>query len=117
MNIIALSKHQLFLLKAPLLPCANCTLLLYTLTFHLFLPKHIFVLHRILFAQALAIAPHLSLGGLSRMVYEHLLGCFKPEDASSRFSKLFQVVDVVACGDIPRLVALMLGGNILLTMA
>jgi hypothetical protein len=36
-------------------------------------PKHIFVLDRTLFAQALATAPHLSLGGLSGMVYEHIL--------------------------------------------
>jgi hypothetical protein len=35
-------------------------------------PKHTFVLDRTLFAQALAIAPHLFLCGLFGMVYEHL---------------------------------------------
>ncbi len=34
--------------------------------------EHTFVFDRTLFAQTLAIAPHLSLGGLSGMVYEHL---------------------------------------------
>jgi len=64
-------------------------------------------LDRILFAHALAIVPHLSLGGLSRMVFEHLLGCFILENLSLGFSKLFQAA--IACGDIPRLVALVLG--------
>jgi hypothetical protein len=50
------------------------------------------------------------------MVYEHLLECFIPKDSSSRFSELFQVV-VVAHGDIPRSVALMLGVNKLLATA
>jgi len=36
--------------------------------------EHIFVLDKTLFIQALTIAFHLSLGGLSKMVYEHLLG-------------------------------------------
>jgi hypothetical protein len=45
-------------------------------------PKHIIILDRILFAQALTIAPHLSLGGLSKMVYECLLGCFILKDPS-----------------------------------
>ncbi len=58
-------------------------------------PKHIFVLYKTLFAQTLAIAPHLSLGGLSRMVYEHLSRCFIPKDPSSGFSKLFQIVVVI----------------------
>jgi len=52
----------------------------------IFQPKHTFVLDRILFAQALAIAPHLSSGGLFEMVYEHLLGCFILKDPSSGFS-------------------------------
>jgi hypothetical protein len=43
-------------------------------------PKHTFVLNKTLFAQALATVPHLSSGGLSGMVYEHLLGCFILED-------------------------------------
>jgi hypothetical protein len=51
------------------------------------------------------------------MVYEHLLGCFIPKDPSSWFLELFQVVVVVVHGDIPRLVAQMLGVNKLLTMA
>jgi hypothetical protein len=72
---------------------------------------------RILFAQALAIAPHFSLGGLLKMIYEHFLGCFIPEDPSSRFSKLFQTATIVAHGDILRLMALMLGANRLLAMA
>jgi len=54
-------------------------------------PKHNFVFDRTLFAQALAIASHLSLGMFSRMVYEHLLGCFILEDPSSRFSELFKL--------------------------
>jgi len=69
-----------------------------------------------MFAQALAITPHLSLSELSKMVYEHLSRCFIWEDPSLGFSKLFQVVTVVVCGDIFKLVALMLGANILLAM-
>ncbi len=72
--------------------------------------EHIFVLDRTLFTQTLTIAPHLTLGGLFGMVYEHFLGCFIVKDPSLRFSKLFQVVVIVVCGDIPRLVGLMLGG-------
>jgi len=34
-------------------------------------PKHILVLDRTLFAQALATVPHLFSNGLSKMVYEH----------------------------------------------
>ncbi len=52
--------------------------------------------------------------GLSRMVYEDLLGCFIPKDPSSWFLELFQVV---VHGDIPRSVALMLRVNKLLIMA
>jgi hypothetical protein len=51
------------------------------------------------------------------MVYEHLLGCFIPEGPSSWFSKLFQVDVVVAHGNIPRSMALLLGVNIMLAMA
>jgi hypothetical protein len=70
-----------------------------------------------LFAQTLAITPHLSSGGLSRMVYEHISKCFIPKDPSSGFLKLFQVVVVITRRDIPKLVALMLGANKLLKMA
>jgi hypothetical protein len=73
-------------------------------------------LDRILFVQALAIAPHLFLNGFFGMVYEHFLGCFIPEDPSLGFSKLFQTV-VIVHGVIFRLVALMLGVSKLLTMA
>jgi hypothetical protein len=51
--------------------------------------EHTFVLDRTLFAQALAITPRLSSGGLFGMVYEHLLGCFIPKDPSSRFRNYF----------------------------
>jgi hypothetical protein len=61
-----------------------------------FQPEHTFVLDKTLFVQALTIAPHLSLGGLSRIFYEHFSRCFILEDPSSRFSKLFQVVIIVA---------------------
>jgi hypothetical protein len=49
------------------------------------------------------------------MVYEHFLKCFIPENPSSRFLKLFQTI-IVICGDIPNLVALLLGVNRLLAM-
>jgi len=39
------------------------------------------------------------------------MGCFILEDPSSRFSILFQVIDVVAHGDIPKSMTLMLGGG------
>jgi hypothetical protein len=51
-----------------------------------------------MFAQALTIIPHLSLGGLFRMVYEHFSRCFILEIPSLGFSKLFQVVAIVICG-------------------
>jgi hypothetical protein len=73
-----------------------------------------------LFAQALVTTPHLSLGELSRMVYEHLQRCFIPKDPSLRFLELFQTISTVAtvaCGDIPRSVALVLGASKLLAMA
>jgi len=70
-----------------------------------------------LFTHTLATTPHLFSNGLSKMVYEHLLGRFILEDPSSRFSKLFQTSIVVAHGDIPRSVALMLGASRLLAMA
>lgn len=81
-----------------------------------FQPKNNFVTNRILFAQALTFVPHLFSSGLYGMAYEHHLGCFIPEDPSSRFSKLFQVV-VIAHGDIFRSMALMLGFSRLLIMA
>jgi len=36
--------------------------------------EHIFVIDRILFAQALTTIPQLFLGGLSKMICEHFLG-------------------------------------------
>ncbi len=69
-----------------------------------------------LFTQALAFAPHLSSCAFFGMVYEHFSGCFIPKDPSSRFSKLFQAIVVVARGDIPKSVALMLGASRLLVM-
>jgi hypothetical protein len=79
-------------------------------------PEHIFVLDRTLFAKALATTSHLSSDELFGMVYEHLSGCFIPEDPSSGFLKLFQVVILVR-GDIPWSMVLMLGVNRLLVMA
>ncbi len=75
--------------------------------------EHTFVLNRTLFTHALVIIPHLSSNGLSGMVYEHLLGCFMFEDPSLGFSKLFQVVVAIVCGDILKLVALVLGQQII----
>jgi hypothetical protein len=74
-------------------------------------------LDKILFAQVLAIIPHLSSSGLSGMVYEHYLGCFIPKGSSLRFSKLFQIVTNVTRGDISRSVALVLRVIKLLAMA
>jgi len=71
---------------------------------------------RILFVQVLATTLNLFLGGLFGMVYEHLSRCFIPKDPFSGFSKLFQTIVVVACGDIPRSVTLVLGANKLLAM-
>jgi hypothetical protein len=71
----------------------------------------------ILFAQALTIIPHLSSGGLYKMLHEHLSRCFIPKDPSSGFLKLFQTVIVVAHGNILRSMALMLVANRLLAMA
>jgi hypothetical protein len=51
------------------------------------------------------------------MVYEHFSKCFIPKDPSSWFLKLFQTIVVVACGDIPKSVTLMLRANKLLAMA
>jgi len=79
--------------------------------------KHTFVLDRTLFAQAFITTPHLFLGGLSRMVYEHLLKCFILEDPSLGFLKLFQATTVVVHGDILRSVALVLRASRLLAMA
>jgi hypothetical protein len=66
--------------------------------------------------HALITTPHLFSNGLFGMVYEHILGSFIPKDSSSRFSKLFQVVIVIAHGYILRLVALVLVANILLAL-
>jgi len=111
---------HLFLQKTSLLPLHQ----LYPFPFDLvpppifdYQPKHIFFLDRSLFAQALTIAPHLSSNGVFGMVYEHLLGCFILKDPSLGFSELFQIVAIVAHGDIFRLVALMLGANKLFVMA
>jgi len=41
-----------------------------------------------MFAKALITTPHLSLGGIFGMVYEHLLGCFIPKDPSLGFLEL-----------------------------
>jgi len=51
------------------------------------------------------------------MVYEHLLGCLILKDPSLGFLKLFQVVVIIVCGDIPKSVALVLGVSRLLAMA
>jgi hypothetical protein len=61
-------------------------------------------MYKILFTQALAIVPHLFLGGLFGMVYEHLSGCFTLDDPSLGFLKLFQNVNTIACGDILKLI-------------
>jgi len=74
-------------------------------------------LDKILFAQALATSPHLSLGGFFGMLYEHLSGCFILKDPSLGSLELFQTNVIIVYGDIPRSVALMLGVNRLLAMA
>jgi hypothetical protein len=79
-------------------------------------PPPIFDLDKILFAQALASTLHFSLDELSGMVYEHILRCFIVEDPSSRYSKLFQAIVIVVCGDILKLVALMQKASKLLVM-
>ncbi len=124
MNTIVLPKLfspwcQLFFQRAPLLPHTS-----YTPPSNLVPPpifdfqlEHIFVLNRIMFAQALAYVPHLSSSGISRMVYEHLSRCFIPNHPSSMFLKLFQVVIVITHGDIFKLVTLVLGTSRLLAMA
>ncbi len=60
--------------------------------------------------------PHLYSNGLFGMVYEHIFGCFIPKYPSLGFLELFQTTIVVACGYIPRLVALVMGANRLLAM-
>jgi hypothetical protein len=72
---------------------------------------------RTLFAQNLATTPHLSSGGLSGMVYEHLFGCFMLEDPSSRFLELQATVATAVHEDILRSMALVLRASRLLTMA
>ncbi len=79
--------------------------------------EHAFVLNKTMFTQALTTTAHLSLGGFFGMVYEHLSGCFIPEDPSLGFLELIQVATIVARGDIHRLVALVLWINILMAMA
>jgi hypothetical protein len=79
-------------------------------------PECTFNLDKTLFAHILATTLHLFSNGLSRMVYEHLSGCFISKDPSSWFSKLFQTIIVIAHGDIPRLMALMLQASRLLAM-
>jgi hypothetical protein len=78
--------------------------------------EHTFVLDNILIAQTLAITPHLFLGGLSKMVYEHFSIWFILEDPSSKKLELFQATAIVTYVDIPRSVALVLGANRLLAM-
>ncbi len=51
------------------------------------------------------------------MVYEHFSRCFIPKDSSSRFLELFLIVVVLAHGDIPKLVALMLEATKLFAIA
>ncbi len=53
---------------------------------------------------------------MGRFFVEHLLGYFIPQDPSLGFLELFQAVLVVVHGDIPRLMALVLGANKLLAM-
>jgi hypothetical protein len=103
-TVVAL--HQLHLLPLDLVlpPISN------------YQPKHIFFINKTLFTQALPDVPHLSLSGFFRMVYEHLLGCFIPKDPSSGFLELFQVAIVVVHGDMLKVMALMLGANILLVV-
>jgi len=60
--------------------------------------EHTFVFDRTLFAETLAIAPHLSLGGLSGMVYEHLSGCLILEDPSLGFSKYSKLLLLLFVG-------------------
>jgi len=79
--------------------------------------EHIFILDRTLFTQALANVPHLFLGGLSGMVDKHLSKCFIPKNPSLRLLELFQTTAIIAHGDFPKLVALMLGACKLLAMA
>jgi hypothetical protein len=78
--------------------------------------EHTFVLDKTLFAHVLAIAPHLSSGGLFGMVYEYFSKCLKLEDPFLEISKLFQIVSTVAHGDIPRSVVLLLGVNRLVAL-
>jgi len=78
---------------------------------------HTFFINTTIFAQALTIVPCLSLGGFSRMVYEHFSKCFIPKDPSSKFSELFQAFVTITCEDIFRSMALVLGASRLLAMA
>jgi hypothetical protein len=80
------------------------------------LDSHLNLLRSLGPRHVLITTPHLFSNGLFGMVYEHILGCFIPKDSSSRFSKLFQVVTVIAHGYILRLVALVLVANRLLAL-
>ncbi len=66
---------------------------------------------RTLFTQALTTTPHLSLGGLFGMVYEHLSRCFILEDPSLGFLKSLQIIVTIIHRGIPRLVVIMMGVN------
>jgi hypothetical protein len=79
--------------------------------------EHTFVLNMTLFTWALVTTPHSFSGGLSRMVYKHLLGCFISKGPSLGFLELFQAVIIVTHGDIHRSMALVLGANKLLATA
>jgi len=46
----------------------------------------------------------------------HFLGCFILKDPSSRFLELFQVVVVIACVDILKLVMLVVGASRMLAL-
>jgi hypothetical protein len=63
---------------------------------------HIFNLDRIMFAQALAITFHLSLGGLFGKVFEHLLGCLIPRTHPKGFWNYYRLL-------LPLLVGISLG--------
>jgi hypothetical protein len=63
--------------------------------------EHTFVMDRTLFAHALTIAPHLTLGGLSGMAYEHLSKCSILEDTSSNYFKLLLLLPMGSLGRWP----------------
>ncbi len=59
---------------------------------------------------------HLSTSGHSRMVFEHLLKCFHPEDSACGFPQLFQFCSHITQGHIPPQIAHVLGAVHFLTM-